>query len=121
MGAKNGEKLSSGPTDPVTNRAVTLEALAKSKLYQIMASVNRDSPFSLGPASMSDTLVGEAISKIRDPRQKMEVFKKMAGKLRELKMDAVVSGKAFGKEYERLPYYPTFSVLRWSCLKAMMS
>jgi len=55
-GQKNSENLPKGPTDPVTNRAVMMEALARSKLFQLLAGGNSNSAssMSIGPRAQSD-------------------------------------------------------------------
>ncbi len=99
-GKKNGEKQSGGPTDPVTNRAVTPDALAKSKMYQILASVKK-SEYSLAPASMVESLSLNAAAKIKDPRVKAGMFQRMTEKLGLLKRDRDELGIAFGKGYKK--------------------
>ena len=59
------------------------------------------SAFSLGPARMADALASEAVSRIKNPRQRLEVMQRMAKKLGDLKRDKDELGIAFGKGYKR--------------------
>ena len=99
-GVKNSGSTQAGPTDSVTNQAVTHEALAKSKLFQLLNGVN-SSPFSLAPSAFVDSLTINIASRIKNPKARLSMFSRLLGKLNDLKRDRDELGVAFGKGYTR--------------------
>lgn len=81
-------------------RLPSAEEVAEAKSFH-EANPKEYPAFSLGPASMADALAGEAVSRIRNPKQRREVLQRIADKMADLKRDRDQVGVAFGKGYKR--------------------
>lgn len=89
-GQKNSENLPKGPTDPVTNRAVMMEALAKSKLFQLLSGDNSNpaSSMSIGPRAKLDAVQARLDQRLEnDPEARRKVAAEAARRLRHLETD----------------------------------